>query len=160
MQEAKLFAAATVIATMMICGLATMARAHEVLHSIERGRAIAVKAHFADGEVLAYTEYQVFSPSDPKIPYQKGRTDRSGYLAFVPDRVGSWQVKITDSSGHGLDLDIVVDTLGPSPGTAEAQPAATPASWAFVARPIVGVAVIAGLFVGLILVYRRKGVRP
>ena len=43
---------------------ATPARAHEVLHAIERGKAIAVKAYFADGEALAYTEYQVFSPAD------------------------------------------------------------------------------------------------
>ena len=85
--------------------------AHEVLHTIERGKAIAVKAFFGDGEVLAYTEYQIFSPTDPRIPYQKGRTDRSGYVAFVPDAPGAWRVKVTDTTGHGLDL--LVDVAAP-----------------------------------------------
>ena len=73
---------------------AAPALAHETLHEVERGKAIAVKAYFADGEVLAYTAYEVYSPADPKIPYQKGRTDRSGWLAFVPDAPGKWRVKV------------------------------------------------------------------
>ena len=134
----------------LLCAAAP-ARAHEILHAIERGRAIAVKAYFADGEVLAYTEYQVFSPADPKIPYQKGRTDRSGYLAFVPDAPGKWRVVITDASGHGLD--IFVDATGPGATKAASAPVA---SWAFLARPVVGVLVIVALFTALVLIYRKK----
>jgi nickel transport protein len=128
------------------------ARAHEVLHAVERGRAIAVKAYFADGEALAYTEYQVFSPADPKIPYQKGRTDRAGYLAFVPDPPGQWRVVITDSTGHGLDIE--VDAAGPEPD--KATPSAAVSSWAFAVRPVVGVLVIGALFAALVVIYRRK----
>jgi nickel transport protein len=147
------------VATAAVGVVASSAWAHEVLHTIERGRAIAVKAYFADGEVLAYTEYQVFSPADAKIPYQKGRTDRSGYLAFVPDTTGKWKVKITDGSGHGLDLDVAVDRLG-SCAEQAGQPAAdVPASWAFALRPILGTAVIASVFLVLLLVYRRRGAR-
>jgi nickel transport protein len=136
------------------------ARAHEVLHTVERGKAIAVKAFFVDGEVLAYTEYQIFSPTDPRIPYQKGRTDRSGYLAFVPDAPGAWRVKVTDTTGHGLDL--VVDVAAPGadqPGRAAARgtDVAALASWAFAVRPILGVVLIAALFAVLVLLYRRKG---
>jgi nickel transport protein len=130
---------------------ASPAYAHEVLHSVERGRAIAVKAFFADGETLAYTEYVVFSPEDPKIPYQKGRTDRGGYLAFVPDIPGNWHVKVSTADGHGLELDV--------PAEAAAKIAAAPggiASWAFVARPLVGVFLIVGLFAVLTSLYRRR----
>jgi nickel transport protein len=135
------------------------AHAHEVLHAIERGKAIAVKAFFADGEALAYTEYQVFSPTDPHIPYQKGRTDPSGYLAFVPDAAGAWRVKVADATGHGLDL--VVDVAAPGadrPGRPAGQgtDVAALASWAFAVRPILGVALIAALFAVLVLLYRRK----
>jgi len=129
--------------------------AHEVLSSIERGRAIAVKAVFADGEPLAYTEYMVFSPTDPKIPYQKGRTDRAGYLAFVPALPGNWHVKVTEAGGHGMELDVAVEL----PGNESAGPAAAPAgiaSWAFVLRPIVGLVLIAGVFAGLVVLYRRR----
>jgi nickel transport protein len=145
--------AALVLALGLLSGLA---QAHEVLSSVERGRAIAVKAYFADGEVLAYSEYQVFSPADAKIPYQKGRTDRAGYLAFVPDTPGRWHVRMVDATGHGLELDVAAE----APGQAPARPAAAsagPATWAFVLRPLVGAVLIAAIFAVLIVLYRRKG---
>ena len=135
---------------------AAPARAHEVLHAVERGKAVAIKAYFADGEALAYTEYQVFSPADSKIPHQKGRTDRAGYLAFVPDTPGRWHVRMVDATGHGLELDVAAE----APGQAPARPAAAsagPATWAFVLRPLVGVVLIAAIFAVLIVLYRRKG---
>jgi nickel transport protein len=131
--------------------------AHEVLHTVERGRAVAVKAFFADGEPLAYTEYVIFSPADAKIPYQKGRTDRSGYLAFVPNVPGAWHVKITGADGHGLEADVTVDSAGLD--AARGAPAAGIATWAFVARPLVGVVLIAGLFVLLAFAYRKRGAK-
>jgi nickel transport protein len=137
-----------------LCALAlwllpALAQAHEVLHSIERGKAVAVKAYFADGEVLAYTEYQVFSPADAKIPFQKGRTDRAGYLAFVPDSPGKWRVVVTDATGHGLNVEVEAAGTAPAAGTPMA-------AWAFAARPVVGALVIAALFAVLVLVYRRR----
>jgi nickel transport protein len=130
------------------------ARAHEVLHEVERGRAIAVKAYFADGEVLAYSSYEVYAPADPTIPWQKGRTDRAGWLAFVPDGPGRWRVKVVDQTGHGLD--VAIDAATPP---AAAVPAARtiPAGAAFVLRPILGVAAICALFGALYALYRRKG---
>jgi nickel transport protein len=141
-----------------LCLLPNVARAHEVLHVVERGRAIAVKAFFADGEVMAYTEYQVFSPADPKIPYQKGRTDRGGYLAFVPDSPGKWHVRVISDSGHGLELDVPVAAPGQAPAKAGAPASGSgPASWAFVLRPLLGGLVIVALFTSLVVFYRRKG---
>ena len=129
--------------------------AHEVLHSIARGEAVAIKAYFADGEVLAYTACEVFSPSDPKIPWQKGRTDRGGWVAFVPDTPGLWRVRVADDSGHGLDL-LVEAGGGDGPDEAASQGDLT-SSAAFVLRAIVGLLVIALIFAALVLVYRRKG---
>jgi nickel transport protein len=131
------------------------ASAHEVLHSVERGKAVAVKAYFADGEVLAYTRYEIYSPADPKIPMQKGRTDRNGYLAFVPDTAGKWRVKIVDDTGHGLDTQVDVGAGEGGPGREQAS--STLSTAAFVLRPIVGVAVIAAVFAALVLLRRRKG---
>ncbi len=125
--------------------------AHEILHSVERGRAIAVKAAFADGEPVAYSEYVVFSPKDPKIPHQKGRTDRAGYLSFVPDAPGNWHVKVTESGGHGFELDVPTETTATTPVSG-----AGPAGWAFVLRPLLGVVLIAGLFAVLVKLYRRR----
>ncbi len=134
---------------------ATPAAAHEVLHAVERGRAIALHAYFPDGQALAYCEYQVFSPADARLPYQKGRTDRNGWLAFVPDIAGKWRVKIVDATGHGLDTDIDADPAASVAGASTSGGALTTA--AFVLRPLVGIAGIAGVFGLLFVVYRRKG---
>jgi nickel transport protein len=132
------------------------ASAHEVLHAVEQGKAVAVKVYFADGEVLAYTQYEVFSPADPKIPTQKGRTDRNGYLAFVPDTAGKWRVKVVDDTGHGLDTQVDVGPLGGS-GSSRESAGSGLSTTAFVLRPLAGLAVIGAAFSVLIAVYRRKG---
>jgi nickel transport protein len=145
--------AGSALAVLILVAHIPAARAHEILHTIEHGKAIAVKAFFADGEVLAYTEYQVFSPTDPRIPYQKGRTDRSGYLAFVTDGPGAWRVKVTDATGHGLDLAVEVGAPSTNSQTRQGPDLA---SWAFAIRPVLGVGIIAALFALLVLLYRRK----
>ena len=128
-----------------------VAGAHEVLHAIERGRAIAVRAYESDGEALADDPYEVYSPADPGTPHQRGRTDRNGWLAFVPDAPGKWRVKVIEDAGHGLDVEIDAGA------TATAAPSgAAPSSAAFVLRPIVALAVLGAVFGGLFALYRRK----
>jgi nickel transport protein len=131
------------------------ALAHEVLHEIERSRAVAVRAHFADGEALAYAAYEIYSPNDPNIPYQKGRTDRSGWLSFVPDVPGTWRVKVSDAAGHGLELE--VDATASAATQPPGGHRAPDSEVAFVLRPLAGLAVIAAVFGVLFTVYRRKG---
>lgn len=138
---------------------AAPAAAHETLHEVQRGKAIAVKGYFADGEVLAYAAYEVYSPADPRIPHQKGRTDRSGWVAFVPDVPGKWRVRVIDGTGHGLDVE--VDAEAPRGAPAGESPSAGATSpVAFVLRPLLGLAVIGIVFAALVLVHRRKGAKP
>lgn len=140
----------------LLATAAAPAGAHETMHEVARGKAIAVKAYFADGEVLAYTAYEVYSPVDPKIPYQKGRTDRGGWLAFVPDAPGPWRVRVIDETGHGLDLQVDAEAAG-----AGQTPAAGAVSTAvFVLRPLIGLAAIGAVFAALYVAYRRKGTTP
>jgi nickel transport protein len=144
----------------LVAGLAllapsTPARAHEVLHEVQRGRAVAVHAWFPDGESLAYVQAEVFSPADAAIPYWKGRTDRNGWLAFVPDVPGRWRVRIVDSTGHGLDTAVEVASPGVTGSATGAGPCGI-ASLALVLRPVVGVALIAAIFGLLYLRGRRK----
>jgi nickel transport protein len=149
--------AGVALAVAALLGAAAPALAHETLHEIQRGRAIAVKAYFADGEVLAYTAYEVYSPADPKLPWQKGRTDRGGWLAFVPDVGGTWRVKVIDTTGHGLDLEIeAAVAAAPGPGASAGEPS----TLAFVLRPLLGLLVIGVVFAALLLAYRKKERRP
>jgi nickel transport protein len=137
---------------------AAPAAAHETLHEIQRGNAIAVKAFFVDGEVLGYTAYEVYSPADPKIPYQKGRTDRNGWLAFVPDAPGKWRVRVVEDTGHGLDLQ--VEAGAPALAAGGAPPAGPVSSVAFILRPLAGLAAVGAVFAALFLTYRRKQRTP
>jgi nickel transport protein len=139
----------------LVGGVYTPAFAHEVLHTVDRHHAIAVKAYFVDGEVLAYVPYDLYSPADPKIPYQKGRTDRGGYVAFVPDTPGKWRIKITDDTGHGLNVEIDA-TPGTDHNAKRSDVGQIASSAVFILRPLVGIAVIILIFGILLFVYRRK----
>ncbi len=129
------------------------ASAHEVLLQVERGRGVAARAIETDGDPLAGAEYQVWSPADPGSPWTVGRTDRNGWLAFVPDAAGRWRVKVFEPGGHGLDTP--VDVSGPLAGARTDGPP-SPGTVGFVLRPLAAVAVIALVFGGL-LALRRKG---
>jgi nickel transport protein len=138
-----------------LLGAAAPASAHEVLHEVERGRAVAVRAWFPGGESLAHVEAEVYSPADPAIPHWKGRTDRNGWLAFVPDRSGQWRVRILDSTGHGLDTLVAVPGPGaPAPGPETPSPG--PGQTAVVLRPVIGIALVAAIFGFLYLLGRRR----
>jgi nickel transport protein len=134
-----------VLLGLALLGVAIPAKAHEVLHEVQRGRAVAVHAWFPDGESLAYVQAEVFSPADGKIPYWKGRTDRNGWLAFVPDVPGKWRVRIVDTTGHGLDTMVDVSPPGTAADASVGNTSGV-ASLAFVLRPAVGVALIAAIF--------------
>ncbi|MEI6223862.1 MAG: hypothetical protein WCS72_03855, partial [Deltaproteobacteria bacterium] len=132
------------LALALLCATAPAA-AHEVLHEVQRGRAVAVRAWFPDGESLAYVQAEVFSPADPKIPYWKGRTDRKGWLAFVPDVPGNWRVRIVDATGHGLETHVEVGAPGREADVdGKSPPGACPLALAL--RPVAGVALIAAIF--------------
>jgi nickel transport protein len=144
------------LASVALLSLAAPVRAHEVLHEVQRGRAVAVHVWVPDGEILAYVPAEVFSPADGKVPYWKGRTDRNGWLAFVPDVPGKWRVRTIDSAGHGLDTQVDVAAPGAAQGDrAGAEPSGV-ASLAFVLRPVLGVALIAAIFGFLFLLGRRR----
>lgn len=130
--------------------------AHEVLHEVRWGRAVAVRAWFPDGESLAYVQAEVYSPRDAAIPYWKGRTDRSGWLAFVPDVPGAWRVRIVDSTGHGLDTTVDVPANPGADVSAPGTAASTTSSLAFIFRPVVGAALIAAIFGVLFLLKRGR----
>jgi nickel transport protein len=119
--------------------------AHEVLHEVAADRAIAVHAWESDGEPLADCAWQAFAPADPAAPWASGRTDRSGWLAFVPSMPGGWRVRVVDPTGHGLDVVVPSDARLPA-AAAEQVPA-----WPL--RFLLGLVAIAVIF---LLLRRRR----
>ena len=92
-------------------------------------------------------------PRRPAIPFWKGRTDRNGWVAFVPDAPGAgasgWWTRPGTASSPSW-------TSGPRSDRARTgiRPAAS--TRAFALRPLVGVALVAAIFGLLYLRGRRK----
>lgn len=125
------------------------AAAHEVTHEVVYGGAVAVRARYAGQDPMAYAEYQIFAPSDAKLPWVKGRTDRDGWLAFVPSQPGTWRVQVADGSGHGMILSVAAKPPQVAPEKAESA-----MSW-FVR--LAGAVVVVGLvFAALTAVQKHR----
>lgn len=78
----------------------SVAHAHSVHHQVEN-RGISARIFYADDDPASYSSYEIFGPED-KIPHQKGRTDRNGFVSFLPDRKGKWVIKVYGESDHGF----------------------------------------------------------
>ena len=102
----------------MICFLlavsATLAWGHSINYHVEQ-KGMAVRAYYSENDAAAYSQYELYGPGD-KDPHQTGRTDKYGYIGFVPDRPGVWKLQVWGESTHGfhgVTTEIKVDkTLG------------------------------------------------
>ena len=157
----QLFFAAPALAALTAAvhiGTAGKAFAHGSGWSQENSFAVVLSLYYADQTPMLYCEVQVFSPADPKIPYQKGRSDRNGFFSFKPDRPGLWSFSASDAEGHQStgEVEITDEQLRMASVPEKAPPAKGGAS-ADGVDPIkvaLGLSVIANL--GLFFSRRRK----
>jgi nickel transport protein len=85
------------------------AEAHSVEYQVEN-RGISARFFFLPNDPASYSPYEIFGPGDT-VPHQKGRTDKNGVVAFLPDRPGTWHAKVIAESEHGghaasVDIDV------------------------------------------------------
>lgn len=123
------------------------ALAHDLQHSIGEGAAVSVKFFFADGNAFSFESYELYRAGD-EIPFQVGRTDTQGRVVFIPDRPGTWRLKVFSEDGHGTDLSF---TTG---GEGGVQDAGRPFLERHL-RIVVGVSLIFGVF-GLVDLFARS----
>lgn len=123
--------------------------AHELQHSVTDASATVITIDYPSGEPFAYENYELRFPGD-RFPFQSGRTDARGRIAFVPNRAGQWRLRVFSEDGHGLATAIDVD----SPGVA--RPTADSPGGGRSERVLAGVGFIFGLF-GLLALFRRRG---
>jgi nickel transport protein len=83
----------------IIAGLYSPAIAHSIQYQVEN-KGISVRVFYSADDPASYSQYEVFGPGD-KIPHQKGRTDKNGFVCFLPDRPGKWLIKVWGESDHG-----------------------------------------------------------
>ena len=77
-----------------------LAMAHSINYQVEQ-KGMAVRAYYSEKDTAAYSQYELFGPGD-KQPHQTGRTDKNGYIGFVPDRPGIWKLQVWGESTHGF----------------------------------------------------------
>ena len=93
---------------LLLCGLAS---AHTVDYQIDGKQAVVATVRLGE-EPASYSEYELFAPDSPETPFQLGRSDALGRIAFVPDKPGLWKLKVSADSQHGLhgtEMEIRVD---------------------------------------------------
>lgn len=74
---------------------------HSLNYHMEQ-KGISIRAFYTDKDPASYAQFEIYGPGDREdLPHQTGRTDKNGFLAFVPDRAGTWKVKIWGESSHG-----------------------------------------------------------
>jgi len=122
--------------------------AHDLQYSVGGGQAVVIRMFYVDNSPFAFEGYEITREGE-KLPYQVGRTDSQGRIAFLPDRAANWRIKAMSEDGHGLDFKISTDAAAVLSGTEKPF-------YERYARIAVGVAVILGLFGSLSLYIKRK----
>ncbi len=123
--------------------------AHGLDHAVTTDRAVIVTMTHDDGTPFSFESCEITPPAQG-TPWQVGRTDRLGRIAFLPDRPGDWNVRVVSEDGHGADLTVSIDT-GLLPG---GGPSAGPSRFA---KILTGVSVLFGAFgAASLYVSRRK----
>jgi nickel transport protein len=74
--------------------------AHTINYDVQQ-KGIAVRIFYSADDPASYSQCEVYGPGDSE-PHQAGRTDKNGFVAFVPDRPGIWKVKVLGESSHGF----------------------------------------------------------
>jgi len=122
--------------------------AHDLQYSVGHGQAVVIRMFYVDNTPFTFEGYEITREGE-KLPYQVGRTDSQGRIAFLPDRAATWRIKTISEDGHGLDFKISTDAAAMLSG-------AEKPFFERYARIAVGVAVILGLFGFLSLYLKRK----
>jgi nickel transport protein len=86
-------------AIMLLLLIYSGAEAHSVHYQVEN-KGISARIFYSADAPASYSQFEIFGPGD-KIPHQKGRTDKNGFVSFLPDRAGVWIIKVFGESDHG-----------------------------------------------------------
>jgi nickel transport protein len=95
---------------LVLLGVQSPLHGHTVNYEAQQ-KGMAVRVFYTAKDPASYSEFEVYGPGDT-LPHQTGRTDKNGFVAFVPDRAGPWKLKVLGESAHGfhgVTIDVNVD---------------------------------------------------
>ncbi len=96
--------------TLLLLLIHSGAEAHSIHYQVEN-KGISARIFYSPDDPASYSGYEIFGPGD-KIPHKKGRTDKNGFVSFLPDRAGKWLIKVwgeSDHGYHGVQIEIMVN---------------------------------------------------
>lgn len=89
-------------------------QAHGVnLETSFQGKTVVLMSSFSPSQPLADAVVTVYSPADADNIWQRGRTDKTGHFAFMPDSAGDWVFIVDDEKGHmkRIVIEVPADLL-------------------------------------------------
>ena len=101
---------AALLLTALLLALSLPLNAHTVNYQVQN-KGISTRIFFDVDDPACYSAYEIYGPGD-KLAFQKGRSDRNGFVSFLPDRQGSWLIRVRADSEHGIhavDVKLNVD---------------------------------------------------
>ncbi len=122
--------------------------AHDLHHATRQASATVVSLTYPDGSPFAYEEFEI-CPAGDEIPFQVGRTDAQGRLAFLPPAPGRYEIRAMSQDGHGAVISV---EIGPEAALITAE---RPLFERY-QRLFVGLGILLGLFGLLKLFYRNR----
>lgn len=123
----------------------TPATAHELRKNVSSAQAIVVEIQFANGRPFAFENYEIYR-AETEMPYQVGKTDQYGRVAFLPNTASTWIFKTYSQDGHGATIKFESD------GQTNIQTIERPLYERY-ARLIIGVSLLIGIF-GVVSLYQ------
>ena len=83
--------------------------AHGTVYNILSDRTLKIEAKFDSGEPFSRSTVLVFPPGEGEPAYSL-ETDEQGIFHFTPDREGMWVLQVRGEGGHGLRINLPVDS--------------------------------------------------
>ncbi|WP_035271740.1 hypothetical protein [Desulfonatronum thiodismutans] len=104
--------ARSIILALLLCLLfpAATASAHGMHYRVDE-KGVSVRFFYTQTDPASYSTYEIFGP-DETIPHKTGRTDKNGFVSFLPDKAGTWTVSVAGESDHGLHPKTVTVEIG------------------------------------------------
>lgn len=122
----------------LLFGTPGPAACHDVVLEATRGDAVLLDLRHHNGSPFSHESYEI-RPEGGEIPFQSGRTDANGRIAFAPGRASTWRLVARSEDGHGIDTTFETT----APGTVEVPPRSP---FDRFPRIFAGVGVILGIF--------------
>lgn len=86
----------------------SLANAHDVHVQVKNDEAAVLTLSYEKNTPVAYEAYELYS-EESTLPFQVGRTSKSGQIVFMPGKQIVWRLKTISKTGHEVDRSFNVN---------------------------------------------------